>query len=132
MRQSFEVNTLGPFHGVKYAVKHMCHNQSSIGVIIGTPEYADYTAAKFALNGLIGVAALELGPLGLRVNRICPASVLAENGHAEAHICRTMSSLNAVIEPSHVAALMHFLAADDCLTLTGQEILPDAGDVDRR
>lgn len=39
------------------------------------PEYADYAASKFALNGLTRGAAIELGSAGIRVNCVCPAAV---------------------------------------------------------
>jgi NAD(P)-dependent dehydrogenase (short-subunit alcohol dehydrogenase family) len=48
-------------------------------------------------------------------------------GEAEATISRTSSTLNDITRPEDVAALMHFLAADDCSTITGQAIVIDAG-----
>jgi 3alpha(or 20beta)-hydroxysteroid dehydrogenase len=138
MIRSFDANTLGAFFGMKYAVPHMRRgsviiNTSSIGGVLGAPEYCAYSAAKWALNGLSRVAALEYGPLGIRVNCVCPASVNtpmlseAANGQAEALISKTTSALGVLIEPGEVAALMHFLAADDCASLTGQSLLLDAG-----
>ena len=137
MAKVISINAIGPFFGMKHAVRHMRRggviiNTSSIAGVYGTPGFTDYTASKFALNGISRCAALEFGPLGIRVNCICPAAVGAshfggiQNAAAEL-MCRTMSALETTIAPEEVAALMHFLAADDCPTITGQEIVLDGG-----
>lgn len=138
MRHSFEVNTLGAMYGMKYAVPHMrpgsaIINTSSVGGLTGISGYSDYAASKFALNGLTLVAAMEFGPLGIRVNAICPTSVntpmlvAQDNAEAEIALCRTASALDRIIEPEEVAAMMHYLASDDCPTVTGRLIALDAG-----
>lgn len=138
MLRAFNVNTLGPFYGIKYAMPHMkagsaIINTSSLAGLVGMPGYANYAASKFALNGLTLCAALELGPRGIRVNAICPPSVNtpmlteSETADVEAVLTRTTSSLDRIIEPEEVAALMHYLVSDDAPTFTGQLIRLDAG-----
>ncbi|REE06477.1 3alpha(or 20beta)-hydroxysteroid dehydrogenase [Paraburkholderia sp. BL27I4N3] len=138
MSRLFAINTIGPFFGMKYAAAHMRSgsviiNTSSLAGLSGVPEYSAYAASKFALNGLTLCAAIEFGPRGIRVNAICPPSVntpmLAQSATAEveAALTRTTSTLNRIIEPEEVAALMHFLASEDCPTFTGQLIRLDAG-----
>jgi 3alpha(or 20beta)-hydroxysteroid dehydrogenase len=138
MKKVYAVNTLGTFFAMKHAVGHMPRGSSIINVgslagITGMPGYTDYAASKFALNGITRGAAIEFGPLGIRVNCICPATVntpmLWESDVAktEAALCRITSALDAVIEPEECAALIHFLSADDCPKITGQEIAIDAG-----
>ena len=138
MKQSFGINTLGAFFGMKHAVQYMARgssiiNVSSLAAVIGIPGYSDYTASKFALNGITRGAALEFGPNGIRVNCVCPSTVntpmlwAADVAETEAAYCRVMSALDAIIEPEDMAALIHFLAADDCPKITGPEIVLGAG-----
>lgn len=138
MVNTFAVNTLGPLFGMKHAVRFMppgssIVNVSSIAAQTGLAEYADYAASKFALNGISQGAAVELGPKGIRVNTVCPATVRtpmmanADVGEAEAALCRVTSALGEIIEPEEVAALIHFLCADDCPKITGQALTIDAG-----
>src|SRR3546814_8799710 len=105
MQPSFGVNTLCAMYGMKYAVPHMkpgsaIINTGSVAGLAGVSGYSDYASAKFALNGLTLVAAMEFGPLGIRVNAICPASVntpmLPEQTSAQAEIalCKTTSPLD--------------------------------------
>jgi 3alpha(or 20beta)-hydroxysteroid dehydrogenase len=138
MNDCFRVNTLGTLWGMQYAARYMPRggsiiNTSSLAGVIGMGGYSAYTASKFAIVGLTKNAAIEYGPKGIRVNCVCPATVdtpmLYEVavGRAEAVLCRTTSTLDAITEAPEVAALIHFLAADDCMKISGQAILIDAG-----
>jgi 3alpha(or 20beta)-hydroxysteroid dehydrogenase len=97
------------------------------------PGYGAYTASKFAATGMLKCAAVELGPLGIRVNEICPTTVdtpmLWEFDSAEAEIAmtRTASPLGRIVRPQEIAALMHFLAADDCGAISGHQFVVDGG-----
>jgi 3alpha(or 20beta)-hydroxysteroid dehydrogenase len=136
--ENFKVNTLGPFFGIKHALPHMRRGGSiitttSLASVIGMPGYGAYTASKFAATGLLKCAAIELGPLGIRVNEICPTSVdtpmLTEldTAEVEAAMTRTASPLGRIVQPEEIAALMHFLAADDCGAISGHQFVVDGG-----
>jgi 3alpha(or 20beta)-hydroxysteroid dehydrogenase len=138
LRRAVEVNTMGVFFGLKHAPVHMpaggaIVNTASLAAVIGFPTYAAYAASKAAIVSLTLTAAIELGPLGIRVNAICPSSVdtpmlaAQETGELEAAIARQAAPLGAIVAPEHVAALMHFLAADDCPLVSGQAINLDGG-----
>ncbi|NML90660.1 SDR family oxidoreductase [Sphingobium sp. TB-6] len=136
--RNFQINAKGPFFGIKHASRHMPRGSSiitttSLASVIGLPGYGAYTAAKFAASGLLKCAAMELGPKGIRVNEISPTSVdtpmLRNQDSAEAEIAMTStaSALGRIVQPEEVAALMHFLASDDCGAISGQQIVVDCG-----
>jgi 3alpha(or 20beta)-hydroxysteroid dehydrogenase len=138
MRRAFDVNTVGVFLGLKHAPRYMRDggsiiNVASLAAVSSLPGYGAYAASKAAAVSLTQTGALELGPLGIRVNAICPASVdtpmlrSQEHGEIEAAIVRQAAPLGLIAQPEHVAALIHFLAADDCPLLTGQAINLDGG-----
>jgi 3alpha(or 20beta)-hydroxysteroid dehydrogenase len=136
--EAFSVHALATLYCMKHGARLMrpgsaIINVTSLSGVLGVPDYGAYTAAKFAANGLTLCAALELGARGIRVNAICPPSVrtpmLASSVGAdvEARLTQTASALDRIIEPEEVAALIHYLAADDCATFSGQLIRLDAG-----
>lgn len=135
---NLKVNTFGPLYGIKHALPHMRRGGSvitttSLASVIGLPGYGAYTASKFAATGLLKCAAVELGPLGIRVNEICPTSVDTpmlrgqDSADAEIAMTETASPLGRIVQPEEIAALMHFLAADDCGAMSGQQFVVDGG-----
>src|SRR5258708_33917411 len=48
-------------------------------------------------------------------------------GDVEAAVARIASPLGRIIMAEDIAALMHFLAADDCPVISGQALSVDAG-----
>lgn len=138
MLRSFGVNALGVLNGMRAAAAHMpaggaIVNTASLAGLVGFPEYAAYCAAKSAVVALTRVAALEYGPRGVRVNCICPGSVdtpmlaAQPSGELEALLVATAAPLGRIVRPDEVAALIHFLAADDCPMLSGLAVPIDGG-----
>ena len=138
LRKAFEVNTLGVSEGIRRATPHMrpgasIINTASLAGQTGFPGYAAYSASKAAVIAITRVAALEYGPRGIRVNCICPGSVdtpmLAHqpSGDVEAGLIGTAAPLGRIVRPEEVAALMHFLAAEDCPMLSGLAVPIDGG-----
>lgn len=132
------VNTLGVLNGIRFAAPHMPDgaaiiNTASVLGLIATPGYASYVASKFGVVGISKVAAVELGPRGIRVNAVAPTTVNTPmldtfpSAQQEATAYSRASALGRIIEAEHVAALIHFLAADDCPVISGQVIAIDAG-----
>jgi NAD(P)-dependent dehydrogenase (short-subunit alcohol dehydrogenase family) len=132
------VNARGVLNGMRAAAPYMrgggaIVNTASILGVLALPGYASYAASKFAVVGLTKVGAIELGPLGVRVNCICPTSVdtpmlwTFPAGRQEASALSDASTLGRIAQPEHVAALIHFLAADDCPVISGQAVLIDCG-----
>lgn len=105
-------------------------NTASDAGLTQVPGYAQYSAAKAAIISLSKTAALELAPRGIRVNAICPGPVWSEMlppNHPEVEWAKALSPQERIGEPEEVAALVHFLACDDCRYITGAAISIDGG-----
>jgi len=84
-RESMDVNLNGAFYCAKYVSGPMIErgsgcivNISSVAGRIGFPLRTPYAASKWGMIGLSHSLAAELGPLGIRVNAICPGPVAGE------------------------------------------------------
>jgi len=100
-------------------------NMASMGGKLGAPGQAHYCASKAAVIELTRVAAMELGPLGITVNCICPGYVLTEMGAATrtpemVAAWTAKSPLGRLGTPGDVAAMALFLASADGDYCTGQ------------
>lgn len=97
-----------------------------------SPYMAGYGAAKAAINHLTSTLAVELGPLGIRVNAIAPGTTLTETVKAaftEEHYRQVVEAtpMRRETEADELARLVVFLASDLARCITGQLILADAG-----
>lgn len=107
-------------------------NMASMGGKLGEPGQAHYAASKAAVISLTRVAAMELGPHGIRVNCICPGYVLTEMGAATRTTemvegWSAKSPLGRCADPDDVAAMALFLASDDARYCTGQAMNVSGG-----
>ena len=80
MRRLLEVNTIGPYLGMRAVIPAMKQQQrgsivnvGSIDALIGMNGITSYCTSKWGLRGLAKSAALELGRDGIRINSVCPA-----------------------------------------------------------
>ena len=101
------------------------------------PNYSAYTASKAGLIGLTRTLALELGPLGIRVNAIAPGfidtgaweRVLATMDDAD-EFAASVSALHPLGrrgDPSDIAGAVAFLAGPDASFITGHTLVVDGG-----
>lgn len=128
----YRVNVLGAFNCLKAVIPHMSRggsivNTASLAGKMAFDGLTSYTASKFGLVGLTQNAAIELAARGIRVNAICPTTVNTpmahtEGGEALVRFEETWNPMGRICEPEEVAALIHFLASDDCGFINGQAI----------
>lgn len=97
----------------------------------GSPGFVgevSYGASKFALESLSRAAAVELGPLGIRVNVVAPGPI--QTGYIaadeEAKIAAA-TPLRRVGQPEDVADVVCFLCSDEARWLTGQTLFVGGG-----
>ena len=101
-----------------------------------------YTASKHAAIGITRAAALDLGPLGIRVNALAPGPILtdalmrriaqrhAEGGPPVEDVIASMqaeTALRRLATETDVANAAHFLASDASGGMTGSVLPVEAG-----
>ena len=133
----YRLNLMSVVFGIKHSVEYMIDGGSivstaSVAGYQGAPTYAPYVASKAAVIGVTRTAALELAARNIRVNCVCPGTVdtpmaHSDEGQAELKIAAMMMPLGRLCKPEEVAALFHFLCADDCPFISGQAICIDGG-----
>jgi NAD(P)-dependent dehydrogenase (short-subunit alcohol dehydrogenase family) len=109
-------------------------NVSSIAGLVGTPRQAAYAASKHAVIGLTRTAALDFATRGVRVNAVCPGSILTPMVQAYAEHEPSIIELGAQnnpmkrwAQPKEVADAILYLCSDAASYLTGVILPVDGG-----
>ncbi|MGF9978996.1 SDR family oxidoreductase [Viridibacillus arvi] len=134
------INLDGIFYTAQEAAKRMLIQGSGVILmtastngITGHPYYADYNASKAGVNLLAKTMALELAPT-IRVNTVCPGYVLTAMQIAE-YSPEMLEQVNENIPlkrhatPEEIAGVYAFLASDEGVYITGQNIPVDGGEL---
>jgi 3alpha(or 20beta)-hydroxysteroid dehydrogenase len=133
------VNQFGCFLGMRTAARAMTGggsivNVSSVEGLAGMPYTVAYAASKFAIRGMTKVAALELGPQGIRVNSVHPGMIDTKMvqdaiGIEDADLTPVTKklALRRLGRAEELAELVLFLASDRSSYCTGAEFVADGG-----
>jgi NAD(P)-dependent dehydrogenase (short-subunit alcohol dehydrogenase family) len=144
-RRIFETNVFGTLWMLRRVARELSEsgrggsiiNISSRLASIGVPRMVVYGASKGAVLALTRGAAVELAPMGIRVNALAPGmaatpmfkTYIAEQADGEATRRRIVDAIpqGRLAEPEDVAAAVAYLAADESAHITGASIPIDGG-----
>ena len=146
-RHCVSVNLEGAFLAAKYASPMMKARKSgsivftsSTAGLFGYPNRAPYSAAKWAVIGLMKTVAMELGPYGIRANAVCPGAVegprmegVLEREAASKGMTRdevyagyaSGTSMRSWVTAKDIANTTYFLASEGARLVSGQVISVD-------
>jgi NAD(P)-dependent dehydrogenase (short-subunit alcohol dehydrogenase family) len=95
------------------------------------PNLVDYTASKGGMEQFTKVAAVELGPLKIRVNCVAPGAIEIERTQNEAGdyagTWAKLTPMRRVGLPADIANAVAFLCEDRADFITGQTLWVDGG-----
>jgi NAD(P)-dependent dehydrogenase (short-subunit alcohol dehydrogenase family) len=134
------VNVQGGFQVTQQAVNRFFLKQETRGVVVflssNTAQRAirnrtAYCASKGAINSMVKAIALDLAPLGIRVNACAPGYIYTERWDALNEDVKQRRRLNCPLRQEasgmDIANVVAFLASSDSSNITGEIITCDAG-----
>jgi NAD(P)-dependent dehydrogenase (short-subunit alcohol dehydrogenase family) len=137
------VNARAPFRLMRAAAPHLAArkgsvvNVSSVNGLRSFPGVLAYCVSKSAVDQLTRCAAIEMAPIGVRVNAVNPGVTVTNlhrrSGMDEAQYAaflersKTTHPLGRPGQPSDVAEMILFLASDKAGWMTGETIPIDGG-----
>lgn len=132
--------------GAKYAVPHMARtaeqyggtgsivNISSVHGLMMAEHALAYEGAKSAVIGITRQMACDFGPLGIRVNAICPGHIMTERmqQHWEKNpsffpFFEQQYPVRRVGKPEDIANSVNFLCSEEASFITGHTLVVDGG-----
>jgi NAD(P)-dependent dehydrogenase (short-subunit alcohol dehydrogenase family) len=139
-RKTFDINVAGTFLICQAAAKRMIAGgrggsiivTSSTGAMTPGIQFSAYCAAKAALNMMVKVMALELGPHDIRVNAVMPGvTATSMTGPLLKTRARDLvefdTPLGRLAQPEDIADAVAFLAGANSAYVTGTALLIDGG-----
>ncbi|MFJ8896831.1 SDR family NAD(P)-dependent oxidoreductase [Leifsonia sp. NPDC102414] len=127
LRRMFDVNTFGPIHAVKTALKTMLKQRRGSIVLVssessrtGIAGSSHYTASKAALEGFARSVAREYGSKGIRINVVAPGAtdttMLAQADPEELARLVATIPLKRIAQPSEIAEVIRWVSESTYMT----------------
>lgn len=140
VKEVFSVNVIGGFQVTQMAVNRFFLKQASRGTVVflssNTAQRAirnrtAYCASKGAINSMVKSLALDLGPLGIRVNACAPGYIYTERWDKLPEEIKQRRRLNCPLRQEatgrDIANVVAFLAGSGSSNMSGEIITCDAG-----
>lgn len=138
-QREFDTIIKGPVNVIQACLPHFKQRGGGVVVNVGSTmsiapreQHSFYVAAKCALNGLTESLAVELGPLGIRVNTLTPGPLATD--HNASYPKEVMGMLaqftplkNRLATVEEVAASIALLTYDEAACVTGANVLASGG-----
>nr|WP_235826360.1 SDR family oxidoreductase [Candidatus Frankia alpina] len=106
-------------------------NMASNAGVKNAPAMAGYTAAKHGVVGLTKNAALQYARRNIRVNAVCPGTILTEGlagyGPEQQAEWASLVPMGRIGTPAKVAGSVAYLLSDEAGFITGHFLLIDGG-----
>ena len=146
MLDVFKVNLLGGFQVTQAACNRFflkqepnpATRQKGVVVFLGSNtsmrairNRTAYCTSKGGIDAMVRSLALDLGPLGIRVNEVAPGYIYTERWDVLDPKIAARRRLNCPLRKeaagSDIANVVAFLASDDSANMTGEVVTCDAG-----
>ena len=129
------------FLATKYAVPEMQKsgggsivNIASVHGLLMAPQRLVYEAGKSAVIGITKQMATDFGPMGIRVNAICPGHIVTERVEEKwagnpsgLKLFEDQYPLRKVGRPEDIGNAIVFLCSDEASFITGHSLVVDGG-----
>ena len=141
--KTLDINLKGYFLCSQAVAKEMAKQKSGVIINIasvamgqigmGFPGIVHYCASKGGIVAMAEAMALELAPLGIRVNTIAPGAIdtpMMSSVKQDSKVLEGMLAsipLKRVGKPEDIANAVAFLAADESSYMTGSVVVVDGG-----
>jgi NAD(P)-dependent dehydrogenase (short-subunit alcohol dehydrogenase family) len=113
-------------------------NCSSLGGLVGNPRLASYHASKHGVIGLTSSAALEYAPRGIRINAVCPGTIvtpmmtnMVEAGDLDEEAVTALAPIGRLGQANEIASAVLWLCSPGASYVVGVALPVDGGYVAR-